>query len=68
MRLLPTTKGFYGYHVSLNKIKATTLGKQILDQLDKAYKLNPNDVQILLTKVIHSITDQKCLVAIKKKP
>lgn len=41
---------FISYHVSLNKVKAATMGKQILDLLDKAYKLNPNDVQILFDK------------------
>lgn len=41
---------FISYYVSLNKIKAPTLGSQILNNLNKAYQIDPNNVQILFDK------------------
>ena len=41
---------FISYYVSMNKMKAATLGKQILTNLNKAYSLDPNNVQILFDR------------------
>ena len=41
---------FQSYQVSLNKMKAATMGKQILGNLNKAYSLDPNSVQILFDR------------------
>ena len=41
---------FISYYVSMNKIKAATLGKQIMTYLNKACSLDPNNVQILFDK------------------
>lgn len=41
---------FLSYHIAMNKIKATTLGKQSLALINKAYALAPNNTQILFDK------------------
>ena len=41
---------FLSYYVSMNKMKAATMGKQIMNNINKAYNLAPNDVQILFDK------------------
>lgn len=41
---------FISYYVSMNKMKAPALGNQILTNLNKAYKLDPNNVQILFDR------------------
>lgn len=58
---------FMSYAVSMNKVKATTLGKQILTQLDKAYKLDPNNIQILFDKGNSLYYRPKMLGGDKKK-
>ena len=41
---------FQSYYVSLNKMKAATMGKQIMSNINKAYSLDPSNVQILFDK------------------
>ncbi len=41
---------FMSYQVSLNKMKAATMGKQIMSNINRAFSLDPNNVQILFDK------------------
>ncbi|MCD8166734.1 MAG: hypothetical protein LUE93_11835 [Bacteroides sp.] len=44
-------KGSYGsFKIAINKIKAVTLGPESMKQINKAYKLDPTDVQVVADK------------------
>lgn len=41
---------FIGFKLGLNKLKSVTLGPQSMKYIDKAYRLNPKDVQAIADK------------------
>lgn len=41
---------FYSYQVAINKMKGLSLGKKAKEYIDKAYSLEPNNVQVLFDK------------------